>query len=57
MSSVQITRIPSLKTPATFSEHCRSLGIDLQCEDAIVTGSASPLLKPLTWSGRTIGNS
>jgi len=54
---MNIVRIPSLKTPDAFRQHCRSLGIDLHCEDSIVTGSASPLLKPLTWNGRAIGNS
>jgi 2,4-dienoyl-CoA reductase-like NADH-dependent reductase (Old Yellow Enzyme family) len=54
---MNIVRIPSLKTPAAFRQHCRSLGLDLECEDAIVTGAASPLMKPLKWKGRTIGNS
>ena len=57
MSFIQITRIPSLKTPQAFRDYCGKLGIDLQCEDSIVTGSASPLTKPLKWEGRTIGNS
>lgn len=56
MSLVSITRIPSLKTPAEFRNYCATIGADLQIEDQIVTGSASPLLKPLTWNGRTIGN-
>ena len=56
MSPLKITRIPSLKTPQAFREHVAGLGIDLQLEDAIVTGSASPLCQPIPWNGRTIGN-
>lgn len=57
MSFVQITRIPSLKTPQAFRDYCAKIGADLQIEDSIVTGSESPLAKPLNWNGRTIGNS
>ncbi len=57
MSFIKITRIPSLKTVPAFREYCTALGIDLQADDAIVTGSDSPLAKPLKWNGRTIGNS
>ncbi|MEI8315541.1 MAG: NADH:flavin oxidoreductase [Verrucomicrobiota bacterium] len=57
MSFIQIARIPSLKTSQAFRDYCGKLGIDLQCEENIVTGNASPLAKPLPWEGRTIGNS
>ncbi|MCG3149738.1 MAG: NADPH dehydrogenase [Verrucomicrobiae bacterium] len=57
MSFVQITRIPSLKTPQAFRDYCGKIGADLQIEDSIVTGNGSPLMKPLNWNGRTIGNS
>jgi 2,4-dienoyl-CoA reductase-like NADH-dependent reductase (Old Yellow Enzyme family) len=56
MSFVPITRIPSLKTPPAFRDYCAKIGADLQIEDGIVTGPASPLIKPLQWNGRTIGN-
>jgi NADPH2 dehydrogenase len=56
---LKLTRIPSLKTVAEFRAHVASLGIDLPCEDAIVTGPASPLAQPLrevAINGKHIGN-
>lgn len=55
----RLTRIPSLKTVAEFRQHVASLGLDLPCEDAIVTGNASPLAQPVagvTINGKRIGN-
>ena len=40
---LKLIRIPSLKTVADFRQHVASLGVDLPCEDTILTGSASPL--------------
>ena len=40
-------RIPSLKTVADFRRHAASLGIEMPCEDHILTGSASPLAQPV----------
>ncbi len=57
MNPAPITRIPGLRTIQGFRDYVRNLGIDLQAEDAIVQGSASPLARPVTWNGRTIGNS
>ena len=56
---IKLTRIPSLKTVSEFRAHVASLGIDLPCEDAIVTGPASPLTQPLraiAINGKHIGN-
>jgi 2,4-dienoyl-CoA reductase-like NADH-dependent reductase (Old Yellow Enzyme family) len=56
---IKLIRIPSLKTVAEFRAHVGSLGIELPCEDAIVTGSASPLAQPLrqtSINGKGIGN-
>ena len=56
---VKLTRIPSLKTAVDFRQHAKSLGIELPCEDSIVTGTASPLAQPVrgaTINGKTIGN-
>ena len=56
---LKLTRVPSLKTVAEFREHVRSLGIDLPCDDAILTGAASPLSQPFEKSlinGKRIGN-
>lgn len=55
----KLTRIASLKTPADFRAHVAGLGLNLPCEDAIVTGSDSPLTQPipdLVINGRRIGN-
>ena len=57
--SFTLIRIPSLKTVADFRSHVASLGVDLPCEDAIVTGSASPLAQPVASpaiNGKLIGN-
>src|SRR6266705_1021406 len=56
---LRLVRIPTLKTPPDFRNHVASLGIDLPCEDQIVTGSASPLAQPVadvTINGKRIGN-
>src|SRR5213079_3143825 len=42
-----------------FRNHVASLGIDLPCEDQIVTGGASPLAQPIrnvAVNGKRIGN-
>ena len=52
-------RIASLKTVAAFRNHVRSLGIDLPCEDSILTGQLSPMSQPITGTvvnGKTVGN-
>ncbi len=56
---VKLVRIPALKTPQEFRHHVASLGVELPCEDQIVTGSASPLAQPIpavTINGKRIGN-
>ena len=55
----KLTRIPSLKTVEDFRKHVASLGIELPCEDAIVSGTTSPLAQPVdgvTINGKRIGN-
>src|SRR5438874_12898368 len=55
----KLIRIPTLKTVADFRKHVTSLGVQLPCEDQIVTGNASPLAQPiagLTINGKAIGN-
>jgi 2,4-dienoyl-CoA reductase-like NADH-dependent reductase (Old Yellow Enzyme family) len=54
-----MVRIPTLKTVADFRNHVSSLQIDLPCEETIVTGSASPMAKPvegISINGKRIGN-
>jgi len=56
---IKLTRIPSLKTVNDFRTHVASLGLELPCEDSIVTGAASPLTQPIsdvTINGKRIGN-
>ena len=55
----KLTRIPSLKTAEEFRRHAAALGVELPCDDAIATGAASPLARPVTGAvinGKTIGN-
>src|SRR5262245_58422017 len=55
----KLTRIPSLKTIEDFRKHCAALGIELPCEDAIESGTGSPILQPVadvTLNGKRIGN-
>ncbi len=55
----KLVRIPSLKTVEDFRRHVASLGIDLPCEDEIVSGENSPLAQPIdnvVINGKKIGN-
>jgi 2,4-dienoyl-CoA reductase-like NADH-dependent reductase (Old Yellow Enzyme family) len=55
----KLVRIPSLKTVSDFRNHVASLGLDLPCEDSIVTGGDSPLAQPIEQvlvNGKRIGN-
>src|SRR6266404_4516025 len=55
----KLVRVPTLKTVADFRSHVAALGLNLPCEDSIVTGARSPLaqsLESVTINGKTIGN-
>jgi NADPH2 dehydrogenase len=55
----KLTRIPTLKTAHDFRRHVASLGVELPCDDAIISGSDSPLAQPvpgITVNGKTIAN-
>jgi 2,4-dienoyl-CoA reductase-like NADH-dependent reductase (Old Yellow Enzyme family) len=54
---LRLTRLPTLKSPADFRAYCASLGIDLPCDDELVT-SASPLAQSadITINGKRPGN-
>jgi NADPH2 dehydrogenase len=59
MQPRKIVRIPTLKTVAEFRDYTASLGIDLPCDEQIVTGTASPLAQPVaavSIGGKRIGN-
>jgi 2,4-dienoyl-CoA reductase-like NADH-dependent reductase (Old Yellow Enzyme family) len=52
-------RIPTLKTPENFRKYVASLGLNVPCDDAILTGAASPLGRPVGQAkinGKIIGN-
>ncbi|MGZ8940046.1 MAG: hypothetical protein ACXW32_12610, partial [Limisphaerales bacterium] len=55
----KLTRIPALKSVDDFRQHCANLGVNLPCEDSIVTGAESPLVQPIekiTINGKRVGN-
>ncbi len=52
----RLVKIPTLKTAAALRQHAAALGVELGVDDAMETGEGSPLLQPLQWNGRTIGN-
>ena len=55
----KLTRVATLKTVADFRAHVASLGLDLPCEDQIVSGSTSPLAQAIdgvTINGKRVGN-
>jgi NADPH2 dehydrogenase len=56
---LKLVRIPSLKTVADFRRHVSALGVELPCDDGIITGADSPLAQPLDGvriNGKRIGN-
>ena len=54
--SYTLTKLTSLKTVPDFRAHVTSLGIDLQIDDSVIQGDQSPILAPIRWGSRTIGN-
>src|SRR5688572_18252146 len=55
--SVDFPKIGSLKDAGSFRAHARALGLDLPADDAILSAAeGSPLVKPLTLEGFTVGN-
>jgi 2,4-dienoyl-CoA reductase-like NADH-dependent reductase (Old Yellow Enzyme family) len=52
-------RISTLKSVADFRRHVVAMGLELPCEEAVVTRASSPLALPVsqvTINGKTIGN-
>lgn len=55
----KLKRIPRLKTPEAFRDHVAILGIDLPCDDTILSSGESPLttsLDRVSLNGKTAGN-
>jgi NADPH2 dehydrogenase len=51
-----IVRLASLKGVQAFREHARALGLELPCDDRMVTGKASPLLSAISRGGFNLQN-
>ena len=56
MSDMIIPKISSFKTPARFRDHLRALGETLEPDETIESAPASPMARPITVNGRTVGN-
>src|SRR5205085_8664251 len=55
----QLVRVPSLKSVDALRAHLDSLGLEMPCDDDILTGSSSPLAQPVEAvriNGKKIGN-
>jgi 2,4-dienoyl-CoA reductase-like NADH-dependent reductase (Old Yellow Enzyme family) len=56
MSALPILRLGSVKSVTRFKEHLLSLGLEIPCDEDLLSGSESPLRQPLLRSGIRIGN-
>lgn len=56
MSAGDYTKIGTLKSIEEFRDLLESLGIDIPCDDEIISGSDSPLAQPIEVLGRKVGN-
>jgi len=56
MSSAAIVRVATLKDARRFTEHVRSLNVNVPCDEEILTGQASTILQPLVCDGLRISN-
>jgi len=58
-ADLKLVRIPTLKTVVEFRRQVSALGIDLPCDDEMISGPLSPLSQPIahaTINGKQIGN-
>ena len=56
MSKPPILRLGSVKDIARFEEHLRALGLSIPCDQTVMSGSDSPLRKPLVRGKLSIDN-
>jgi NADPH2 dehydrogenase len=49
-------RIASFKSHADFVSRLSELGLDLPCDETVLSGGESPLAQPIVLDGNTIGN-
>lgn len=55
----KLVRVPSLKTVDRFREHLKTLGVEIPCDETLLTDGESPLVRPVDQvqvNGKTIGN-
>ncbi|MGH9504164.1 MAG: hypothetical protein ACRD20_15040 [Terriglobales bacterium] len=56
MSTQAILRLGTVKSVAAFQQHLQSLALTIPCDAGLVSGSGSPLRKPLVAGDIKIGN-
>lgn len=56
MSTQPILRLGTVKSVAGFRQHVQSLALTIPCDDALLTGTESPLRQPLISGDINIGN-
>ena len=49
-------RIPSFKTAASFREHLKEIGANIELDDEILSAKDSPLAQSISYHGHNIGN-
>lgn len=49
-------RVSTFKTPNDFRARLSQLGLELPCDDRVLTRSDSPLANPIEWNGHRVGN-
>ena len=54
--NLPVLRLGTVKDVGRFKEHLRSLGLDIPCDSAIVSGPESPLRQPLSRAGISLPN-
>ena len=55
-ASLVIPRVASFKTVTAFRAHLASLPIQMECDEALLPPESSPLGRPTSVAGRSIGN-
>lgn len=56
MAERPFAKVPALETPQAFREQLAALGLDLPCDDRILTAPESPMAQPLRCGPYTAGN-
>ncbi len=56
MTLYKLTKVTSLDDVASFRQHLAQLGIVIGIDDELLPAAESPLLQPILWKERTIGN-